>query len=146
MEGKIVTSDSENVEMSVYLFRHLLGFPESYLANCLYFSSENRYWKGSIRKAASFADYSSTWTNKAINKMERACLIQKMENGYALNFTVSSIEGDFSITMPEGIFKACEKVFKSNLEEAIDNATRIFEEGKDPDEVANVLVLPPGKE
>lgn len=146
VEERILNNDSENIEMSVYLFRHLLGFPESYLANCLYFSSVDRYWNGSMKKAASFADYSPTWTNKALGKMQRACLIKKTDKGYALNFTVSSVRGDFSVTMPEGIFKACEKVFKADLEEAISSATRIFEEGRDPDEVANVLVMPPEKE
>lgn len=146
VEERILNNDSENVEMSVYLFRHLLGFPESYLANCLYFSSVDRYWNGSMKKAASFADYSATWTTKALGKMQRACLIQKTDKGYALNFTVSSVRGDFSVTMPEGIFRACEKVFKADLEEAISSATRIFEEGRDPDEVANVLVMPPEKE
>lgn len=142
----IVKKSDENVEMGMYLFRHLLGFPESYLANCLYFSSNSREWRGSLRLATEYAEYSPTWTAKAMKKMVRSGLVIETGEGYVLNFCVSSCQGDFTVTMTNSVFSACEKVFKADIDKAVLEAEKLFEEGRDPDEVANILVLPPGKE
>ena len=141
-----MTTDPNNVEMGMYLFRHLLGFPESYLANCLFFCREGDEWHGNIRKARDYADYSASWTARTLRKMKKAGLIETSKGGYSLNYMVSSLGDDFTITMPSSVFSACAEVFKADINKAVTYAEKLFEEGRDPDEVCNILATQPEEE